>query len=46
MRGWYDPNRFLVTIRYTDGKANVVNQFRDFLVTIKSVNPSVEVKGF
>ena len=47
--GWSDPNRFLVTIRHKDGKVKLVNQFRDFrdfLVTVKSLNPSVEVKGF
>jgi hypothetical protein len=47
--GRADPNGFQAVIRHKGGKAVLVNQFpeiQDFLSSIKSLNPEVEVKGF
>ena len=38
-----------VVIKYKGGKmclSNSFSNFRDFLLTVKSLNPSVEIKGF
>lgn len=46
---WYDPNRFQAVVRHKGGKLTLVNQFadfRDFLATLRELNPSVEIKGF
>lgn len=47
--GWADPNRFQAVIRHEGGKVVLVNQFpdfRDFLATVKALNPAVDVNGF
>ncbi|GAC1471252.1 MAG: hypothetical protein NVSMB9_17210 [Isosphaeraceae bacterium] len=47
--GWYDPNGFQAVVRHKGGKLKLINQFadfRDFLVTLRELNPAVEIKGF
>ena len=47
--GWFDPNRFQAVVRHKGGKLMLINQFpgfRDFLVTVRELNPAVEIKGF
>ncbi len=47
--GWRDPRAVNVVIKYKGGKmclSNSFSNFRDFLLTVKSLNPSVEIKGF
>ncbi len=47
--GWNDPNRVQLHVRHKSGKMVLPNQFsdfRDFLVALKSLNPSVEITGF
>jgi hypothetical protein len=46
---WYDPNGFQAVVRHKGGKLPLINQFadfRDFLATLKALNPAVEMKGF
>lgn len=46
---WYDPNRFQAVVRHKGGKLTLINQFadfRDFLATLRELNPSVDIKGF
>jgi len=47
--GWTDPQAVNLVIKYKGGRlclSNKFSNFRDFLVTIKSLNPSVEIRGF
>jgi hypothetical protein len=47
--GWNDPRAVNMVIKYKGGKlylSNSFSNFRDFLVTLKSLNPSIEIKGF
>ena len=47
--GWNDPRALNMVIKYKGGKlclSNSFSNFRDFLLTLKSLNPSVEIKGF
>lgn len=47
--GWTVPTRSQAVIRHTSGKVVLVNEFpdfRNFLATIKALNPAVEIKGF
>jgi hypothetical protein len=47
--GWNDPRRVEVRIRHEGGRMvlnNHFSDFREFLVTLKSLNPSIEIKGF
>ena len=47
--GWRDSNSFLAQIRHKQGKIILVNsfpEFRDFLAVVKSLNRTVEIKGF
>ncbi len=46
---WYDPNRFQAVVRHKGGKLTLINQFadfRDFLATLRELNPAVEIIGF
>jgi hypothetical protein len=46
---WPDMNSFQVVIRHKAGKVFLVNQFpefRDFLASLKALNPAIEVRGF
>jgi hypothetical protein len=46
---WFDPNTFQAVVRHKGGKLALINQFagfRDFLTTLRGLNPSVEIKGF
>jgi hypothetical protein len=46
---WFDPNRFNGLVRFKGGKLTFVNRFsnfKDFLTTVKDLNPAIEVKGF
>jgi hypothetical protein len=47
--GWNDPQRVQIDVRHKGGRLLLPNEFsdfRDFLVTLKSLNPSIEIKGF
>jgi hypothetical protein len=47
--GWMGYTSFYTVIRHKQGKIYLLNcfpQFRDFLITVKSMNPAVEVRGF
>jgi hypothetical protein len=46
---WFDPNRFQMDVVHKRGKLTMINRFSnftDFLVTVKELNPSLEIKGF
>jgi hypothetical protein len=46
---WFDPNRFQALVRHKSGKLLLVNHFsdfKDFLTTVKTLNPAIEIKGF
>jgi hypothetical protein len=46
---WFDPNRFNCLVRFKGGKLTFVNRFsnfKDFLTTVKDLNPGIEIKGF
>ncbi len=47
--GWMDTNCFQAEIRHRQGRIHLINQFpvfREFLVTVKALNPAVEIQGF
>lgn len=46
---WFDPNRFQAVVHCKRGKLTLINDFSDFtdfLATVKSFNPAIEIRGF
>jgi hypothetical protein len=46
---WFDPNHVRLDVVHNRGRLTMINrfsEFRDFLATVKDLNPSVEIKGY